>query len=103
MLDLAGPGGPADGLVSLLSDAFEVRRESPRTWEGGATALPALGVGEEGSASAGGRSGGPWADAIWVVHSPWFFLHLFFALGFQVRKRLVAVYHGPWYREYYHS
>ncbi len=43
------------------------------------------------------------ADATWVVHSPWFFLHLFFALGFKVRNQVVGVYHGPWYREYYHS
>lgn len=42
-------------------------------------------------------------DAIWVVHSPWFFLHLFFALGFKVRNRVVGIYHGPWFREYYVS
>ena len=42
-------------------------------------------------------------DAIWVVHSPWFFLHLFFALGFKVRNQVVGVYHGPWFREYYIS
>ena len=42
-------------------------------------------------------------DAIWVVHSPWFFLHLFFALGFKVRNRVIGVYHGPWFREYYIS
>ena len=41
--------------------------------------------------------------AIWVVHSPWIFLHLFFALGFKVRKQVVGVYHGPWFREYYIS
>lgn len=42
-------------------------------------------------------------DVIWVVHSPWFFLHLFFALGFKVRHRVVGVYHGPWFHEYYIS
>jgi glycosyltransferase involved in cell wall biosynthesis len=42
------------------------------------------------------------SDAIWVVHSPWFFFHLFIALGFRVRKSVVAVYHGPWFREYFH-
>lgn len=42
-------------------------------------------------------------EATWVVHSPWFFLHLFFALGFKVRHQVIGVYHGPWYREYYIS
>lgn len=42
-------------------------------------------------------------DAVWVVHSPWMFLHLFFALQFSVRNRVVGVYHGPWYLEYYNS
>lgn len=42
------------------------------------------------------------SDALWVVHSPWFFFHLFIALGFRVRKHVVAVYHGPWFREYLH-
>ena len=43
------------------------------------------------------------SNAIWVVHSPWFFFHLIFAFGFTVRNRVVAVYHGPWYHEYYNS
>ena len=40
-------------------------------------------------------------DATWVIHSPWFFLHLLFALGPRARKRMIGVYHGPWYREYW--
>lgn len=42
-------------------------------------------------------------STVWIVHSPWFFLHLFVALGFKARNRVVGVYHGPWYREYFAS
>lgn len=39
-------------------------------------------------------------DAIWIVHSPWFYLHLAVALGPGIGRRTVGVYHGPWFREY---
>jgi glycosyltransferase involved in cell wall biosynthesis len=43
------------------------------------------------------------ADTIWVVHSPWIYLHLFLALGFRGTRHVVGVYHGPWFHEYYLS
>jgi glycosyltransferase involved in cell wall biosynthesis len=49
------------------------------------------------------RALGGGTNVLWVVHSPWFFLHLFFALGFKVRNQVVGIYHGPWFREYYVS
>ncbi len=34
-------------------------------------------------------------DAVWVVHSPWIFLHLFFALGFKVGRSLALDLSAP--------